>query len=77
MQNSHNPKSSQDSRAKDLAKLGYIKFDLETGIAENGKSLCLVSDDEKFIINTLRTVSLPESFELRISSSPIVFTFTK
>jgi hypothetical protein len=40
---------------KELAKLGYIKFDLNTGLAGNGKTVCLISDDEKQLIEGIRS----------------------
>jgi hypothetical protein len=42
---------------KELAKLGYIKFDLNTGLAGNGKTLCLISDDEKRLLEDIREVT--------------------
>lgn len=72
-----------DINPKKLAKLGYVHFDLETGLAENGKSICLVSDEEKFILKTIRDTfkgRYPKKFniDLRISKlDPIIFNFEK
>lgn len=68
---------------KELAKQGYIKFDIETGIAENGNTICLISDEEKFILQTIRKTfggSLPENYNLEIKINelkPLVFNFRK
>ena len=39
---------------RELAKAGYIKFDLNTGLAGNGKTVCLISDDEKKLLERIR-----------------------
>jgi hypothetical protein len=68
---------------KELAKLGYIRFDIESGIAENGKIICLVTEEEKFILKTIRDAfggSLPDNYnlELRINElNPLIFNFKK
>ena len=66
-----------------LAKQGFIKFDVETGLAENGKTLCLISDEEKFILKTIRDAfggNMPNKYllELKVNKlDPLVFTFRK
>ena len=68
---------------KELAKLGFVRFDTKTGISKNGKTLCLVSDEEKFILATIRKAfkgELPDCYNLEIRMSginPIVFNFDK
>ena len=68
----------------ELARQGYIKFDTDTGLAANGKTLCLISGEEKKIIETLRSTYVdgyPEMFNVEIKISllgnPIVFNFRR
>lgn len=77
--------NSQDRNLtpKELAKQGYIRFDINSGLAENGKVICLVTEEEKFILKTIRDAfggPLPDYYnlELRIGElNPLVFNFKK
>ena len=51
---------------KELARAGYVKFDLDTGLAGNGKTLCLVSDDEKYLLQELRKKTPPGHHSIHI-----------
>ena len=75
--------NSQDQECN-LLEQGYIKLDLDTGLAKNGKIICLVTEAEKYILKVIRDAfkgELPKSYnlELKISetSPPIKFNFTK
>ena len=68
------------SSAVDKLKSGYIKVDLDTGIADNGKSICLISDEEKFILKTIKDAlggELPDSYNLELKLNGVKFRFKK
>lgn len=59
---------------KDLARLGYIKFDTNTGMAENGYTLCLISQEEKAVIDAMRSAyksSYPKNIDIKIHITEI------
>lgn len=39
---------------KDLAKNGYIKFDINTGLSSDGRRIALISDEEADILALMR-----------------------
>jgi hypothetical protein len=65
---------------KELARAGYIKFDIDTGLGANGRTVCLITDEEKALLTKLRRIykgSYPKdlNIEIRVSevSEPIVY----